>query len=88
MEMAILHDTLFLSKCNIMDYSLLVGINQKTHEMAIGIVGNIKKKKKLPKYYRMIYNRNILYVKILLERILGINELNPRVNQHCNLEKK
>ncbi|CAO3686824.1 unnamed protein product [Rhizopus stolonifer] len=35
---AILSDTDFLSTCNIMDYSLLVGVNQETHEITIGIV--------------------------------------------------
>jgi hypothetical protein len=42
MELAIINDTEFLSKCNIMDYSLLVGIDQNKHEMTIGIVGKIE----------------------------------------------
>lgn len=42
MELAILNDTEFLSKCNIMDYSLLVGIDHDNYEMTVGIVGNIK----------------------------------------------
>lgn len=42
MELAVQNDTLFLSKCNIMDYSLLVGIDQNKNEMTIGIVGNKK----------------------------------------------
>jgi hypothetical protein len=39
LELAISNDTEFLSKCNIMDYSLLVGIDQDKHEMTVGIVG-------------------------------------------------
>ncbi|OAD08562.1 hypothetical protein MUCCIDRAFT_158764 [Mucor lusitanicus CBS 277.49] len=38
MELAILNDTDFLSRCNIMDYSLLVGIDQNNAEMTVGIV--------------------------------------------------
>ncbi|GAN05268.1 hypothetical protein MAM1_0086c04737 [Mucor ambiguus] len=40
MELAIINDTDFLSRCNIMDYSLLVGIDQDSSEMTVGIVGN------------------------------------------------
>jgi hypothetical protein len=39
LELAIANDTEFLSKCNIMDYSLLVGIDQDKYEMTVGIVG-------------------------------------------------
>ncbi|KAG2234547.1 hypothetical protein INT48_007360 [Thamnidium elegans] len=39
LEFAISNDTEFLSKCNIMDYSLLVGIDQDKYEMTVGIVG-------------------------------------------------
>ncbi|KAG1056186.1 hypothetical protein G6F43_001910 [Rhizopus delemar] len=38
LDEAILNDTEFLSKCNIMDYSLLVGIDQEKREITIGIV--------------------------------------------------
>ncbi|KAL7331281.1 hypothetical protein PS15p_203492 [Mucor circinelloides] len=38
MELAIINDTDFLSRCNIMDYSLLVGIDQNNSEMTVGIV--------------------------------------------------
>ncbi|KAK4522106.1 uncharacterized protein ATC70_004645 [Mucor velutinosus] len=38
MELAIISDTDFLSRCNIMDYSLLVGIDQSNSEMTVGIV--------------------------------------------------
>jgi hypothetical protein len=41
LEQAIVNDTGFLSKCNIMDYSLLVGIDNDKHEMTVGIVGNV-----------------------------------------------
>lgn len=33
------NDTLFLSRLNVMDYSLLVGIDDETHELVVGIVG-------------------------------------------------
>ncbi|KAJ3079205.1 1-phosphatidylinositol-3-phosphate 5-kinase, partial [Quaeritorhiza haematococci] len=33
------NDTLFLSKLNVMDYSLLVGIDEERHELVVGIVG-------------------------------------------------
>lgn len=39
LEFAISNDTEFLSRCNIMDYSLLVGIDQDKYEMTVGIVG-------------------------------------------------
>ncbi|KAI7898140.1 uncharacterized protein BX663DRAFT_556092 [Cokeromyces recurvatus] len=39
MELAIRNDTEFLAKCNIMDYSLLVGIDQDKHEIVVGIIG-------------------------------------------------
>lgn len=36
------NDTLFLSKLNVMDYSLLVGIDEERHELVIGIVDFIR----------------------------------------------
>ena len=33
------NDTLFLSKLNVMDYSLLVGIDEEKNELVVGIVG-------------------------------------------------
>jgi 1-phosphatidylinositol-3-phosphate 5-kinase len=36
------NDTLFLSKLNVMDYSLLVGIDEENHELVIGIVDFIR----------------------------------------------
>ncbi|KAG2202212.1 hypothetical protein INT47_002131 [Mucor saturninus] len=38
LELAVEKDTEFLSKSNIMDYSLLVGIDKDKHEMTVGIV--------------------------------------------------
>ncbi|CAO3607438.1 unnamed protein product [Mucor hiemalis] len=38
LELAIANDTEFLSKCNIMDYSLLVGVDNDKREMTVGIV--------------------------------------------------
>ncbi len=37
---SVYNDTLFLSKLNVMDYSLLVGIDNESKELVIGIVGN------------------------------------------------
>ena len=36
------NDTLFLSKLNVMDYSLLVGIDEEKHELVVGIVDFIR----------------------------------------------
>jgi hypothetical protein len=44
LDEAILNDTEFLSKCNVMDYSLLVGIDQEKREITIGIVGKAQQK--------------------------------------------
>ncbi|CAO3691478.1 unnamed protein product [Umbelopsis ramanniana] len=35
------NDTLFLSRLNVMDYSLLVGIDEASQELVVGIVGNV-----------------------------------------------
>lgn len=37
------NDTLFLSNRNVMDYSLLVGIDEERHELVVGIVGKSKR---------------------------------------------
>lgn len=37
------NDTLFLSNRNVMDYSLLVGIDEERHELVVGIVGKLKR---------------------------------------------
>lgn len=41
-EQALHNDAKFLSECNIMDYSLLVGIDDEKKEMIVGIVGKEK----------------------------------------------
>jgi hypothetical protein len=41
-EQALQNDATFLSECNIMDYSLLVGIDDEKKEMIVGIVGKFK----------------------------------------------
>lgn len=33
------NDTLFLSRMDVMDYSLLVGVDEKNHELIVGIIG-------------------------------------------------
>jgi hypothetical protein len=38
-EQALHNDANFLAECNIMDYSLLVGIDDDKKEMIVGIVG-------------------------------------------------
>jgi 1-phosphatidylinositol-3-phosphate 5-kinase len=39
---SVYNDTLFLSKLNVMDYSLLVGIDNESNELVIGIVDFIR----------------------------------------------
>ncbi|KAJ3370473.1 1-phosphatidylinositol-3-phosphate 5-kinase [Allomyces arbusculus] len=39
---SIYNDTLFLSKLNIMDYSLLIGIDDENHQLVVGIVDFIR----------------------------------------------
>ncbi|KAJ1507751.1 1-phosphatidylinositol-3-phosphate 5-kinase [Coelomomyces lativittatus] len=39
---AIYNDTLFLSKLNIMDYSLLMGLDEANHEVVVGIIDFIR----------------------------------------------
>jgi hypothetical protein len=36
---SVYNDTLFLSRLNVMDYSLLVGIDNESNELVVGIVG-------------------------------------------------
>lgn len=36
------NDTLFLSRLDVMDYSLLVGIDEEKQELVVGIVGKNK----------------------------------------------
>ena len=42
LDTSVYNDTLFLSKLDIMDYSLLVGINAETKELVVGIVDFIR----------------------------------------------
>lgn len=37
----IANDVEFLSQCNVMDYSLLAGVNEEKREIMIGIVGKM-----------------------------------------------
>lgn len=39
LRMSLYNDTLFLEKMNVMDYSLLVGVDPSNHELVVGIVG-------------------------------------------------
>lgn len=36
---ALYNDSKFLSDINVMDYSLVVGVDNETHELVVGIVG-------------------------------------------------
>lgn len=40
MSLSIFNDTLFLSKVNVMDYSLLVGVDESGQLLVVGIIGN------------------------------------------------
>lgn len=37
-QMSILNDTLFLSIINVLDYSILVGVDEESHELVVGII--------------------------------------------------
>lgn len=39
---ALFNDTLFLSNLNVMDYSLVVGVDNDKHELVVGIVDYIR----------------------------------------------
>jgi 1-phosphatidylinositol-3-phosphate 5-kinase len=34
------NDTLFLAKMNVMDYSLVIGIDEENKDLVLGIIGN------------------------------------------------
>ena len=38
LNIGIINDTLFLSIINVVDYSLLVGVNEETKELVVGII--------------------------------------------------
>jgi 1-phosphatidylinositol-3-phosphate 5-kinase len=38
--MAVWNDSLFLAALNVMDYSLLVGVDESTGQLVCGIIGN------------------------------------------------
>jgi hypothetical protein len=42
LTMSVYNDTLFLSKLNMMDYSLLVGVDQKNNQLVVGIIDYIR----------------------------------------------
>jgi len=35
------NDTLFLAKMNVMDYSLVIGIDEESHDLILGIIGSL-----------------------------------------------
>jgi len=35
------NDTLFLAKMNVMDYSLVIGIDEESQDLILGIIGNV-----------------------------------------------
>ena len=40
LQQAIVRDTDFLARVNVMDYSLMLGIDSKTNQITVGIIGN------------------------------------------------
>jgi 1-phosphatidylinositol-3-phosphate 5-kinase len=49
LRMSLFNDTLFLEKLNVMDYSLVVGVDESTNELVVGIVGQcLSKGRKWP----------------------------------------
>ena len=43
---AVQNDTLFLSIVNVVDYSILVGFDENTHEVVVGIIDYMRQVKK------------------------------------------
>lgn len=39
LRMSLFNDTLFLERLNVMDYSLVVGVDETSNELVVGIVG-------------------------------------------------
>lgn len=62
------NDTLFLSNKNVMDYSLLVGIDEERHELVVGIVGKLK----IYNIYLTFDGYNLTNAQILFEHLPGI----------------
>ncbi|KAL6045049.1 1-phosphatidylinositol-3-phosphate 5-kinase, partial [Balamuthia mandrillaris] len=43
LSMAVWNDSLFLSELGIMDYSLLIGLDESTHELVVGVIDYMRK---------------------------------------------
>ena len=50
---AVLNDTLFLSLINVVDYSILVGMNDEEHELVVGIIDYMRQYDVIKKVERM-----------------------------------
>jgi 1-phosphatidylinositol-3-phosphate 5-kinase len=50
---AVLNDTLFLSIVNVVDYSILVGFDENSHEIVVGIIDYLRQYDIVKKMERM-----------------------------------
>jgi hypothetical protein len=56
---AVQNDTLFLSIVNVVDYSILVGFDENTHEVVVGIID----------YMRQVRSRCVLFYSVEIVRV-------------------
>ena len=63
---ALLHDTRFLADINVMDYSLVVGVDSIRNELVVGIVGACRLRPSIRR--RLLTSRT---VQTISEHILG-----------------
>jgi len=70
-------DTSFLSQLNVMDYSLVVGVDSDTHELIIGIVGKV--------FYLFIYLFILFYFQYLILVIILLKYNNNNNNNNNNI---
>jgi hypothetical protein len=62
-QTAIMNDTLFLSLVNVVDYSIVVGLDEDNHELVVGIIDYmrqydiIKRVERMGKVMKLSHNR-------------------------------